>query len=256
MTLYLSEDIKKHVQGPDIFAQMMALRGECFRHQEGRLTQRVTLGGKSYFLKQHTGVGWKEIFKNLLQGRAPVLGAKNEWLAIQKLQTLGVNVAGVAAYGQRGLNPARRQSFILMEELAPVISLETLCQTWRAKPPTFAHKRRLIEDMAVAARLLHENGMNHRDFYICHFLLNTVDTQLYLIDLHRTQMRRLTPARWIIKDLAGLYFSSKDMGFTQRDLYRFMQCYRQKPLREVVNSEKTFWQKVIRRGEKLYRDHQ
>ena len=36
----------------------------------------------SNFIKLHYGVGWREIFKNLLLGRWPVLGAKNEWRAL------------------------------------------------------------------------------------------------------------------------------------------------------------------------------
>lgn len=242
----------------------MTLAGERFRHQEGRLTQRIMLGGKSYFIKQHRGVGWKEIVKNLLQLRLPVLSAKNEWASLNRLQALGIAVPPVVAFGKRGLNPARLKSFILMEELAPVVSLETLCKNWRSVPPPFAFKRMLVEEVARIARILHQNGINHRDFYICHFLLDTyhglVDLtakklKLYLIDLHRAQMRRSIPERWVIKDLAGLYFSSKDCGLTQRDLYRFMRVYQDRPLREIIQSEKTFWQKVKKRGEQLYRDH-
>lgn len=240
----------------------MALRGECFRHQEGRLTQRVHLGNKAYFIKQHTGVGWKEIFKNLLQGRLPVLSAKNEWRAIQKLHSLGVAVPGVVAYGKQGWNPARMQSFILLEELAPVRSLEELGQDWLKKPPAFKLKCRLIEAVARIARILHDSGVNHRDFYICHFLLSAewnesedISRSMTLIDLHRAQIRRLTPERWIIKDLAGLYFSSKDTVLTQRDRYRFMQAYRGKPLHDILTMEKNFWEKVRARGERLYSNH-
>lgn len=242
----------------------MALRGESFRHQEGRLTQRIKLGEKTYFIKQHTGVGWKEIFKNVLQLRWPVISAKNEWAAIEKLHLFGIPAPIVAAYGQRGLNPAHLQSFILMEELAPVISLEDLGQSWKTSPPSMALKLRLIKEVARIARLLHQNGLNHRDFYICHFLLDISHglqhieahpLKLYLIDLHRAQLRRLTPERWIIKDLAGLYFSSKDLGLTQRDWYRFIRIYREKPLRDTLTREKNFWQRVKIRGEQLYRDH-
>lgn len=263
--VYLHNDIRKHLStSQPVFDQMMALQGECFRHLEGRKTQRITLGGKTYFIKQHTGVGWREIVKNILQLRWPVLSAKNEWNAIRKLQTLGVSVPAITAYGQRGANPANQESFILMEELTPVISLEDLTKTWLKTPPSFALKRKLIEEVARIARLLHHGGLNHRDFYICHFLLDTAqglesirasNVKLYLIDLHRAQIRRLTPMRWIIKDLAGLYFSSKDIGLTQRDLYRFMKAYAAKTLREIWGSEKVFWQKVKTRGEQLYRDH-
>lgn len=242
----------------------MGLQGECFRQLEGRKTQRILLADQAYFIKQHFGVGWKEIFKNLLQLRWPVLGAKNEWLAIHKLQKLGVAVSEVAAYGQRGMNPANQQSFILMKELAPVISLEDLCRNWREQPPSPTFKRKLIAEVARIARTLHENGINHRDFYICHFLLelvksgsdpNLTNPKLFLIDLHRAQIRRLTPERWIIKDLSGLYFSSMDIGLTKRDILRFMKIYRAKPLDKIVGSENKFWQKVKVRGEQLYRDH-
>jgi hypothetical protein len=115
--------------------------------------------------------------------------------------------------------------------------------------------------VAEIARTLHENGINHRDFYLCHFLLAMPITPpyhkltLYIIDLHRAQIRAHTPKRWIIKDLAGLYFSSKDIGLTRRDLLRFMKEYRNKTVKEVLEKEAAFWQRVKQRGDKLYREH-
>lgn len=241
----------------------MALKGEVFRHQEGRLTQRILLDGKSYFIKQHHGVGWKEIFKNLFQLRLPILSARNEWRAIKKLQALKVGVPKVVGYGVRGLNPARLRSFILMEELTPTISLETLSQQWENHPPTFLEKYKLIEAIANIARVMHEHGVNHRDFYLCHFLLDQsplhlplypLQVMLYLIDLHRANIRRSCKPRWVIKDLAGLLFSCAALQLTKRDLYRFIKTYRQKSLRELFSTEKSFWQKVLLRGT-TYRDH-
>lgn len=252
--VYLHPDLKPYFSTTEpLFDQLMAFSGERFRHQDGRLTQRIQLGDKYYFIKQHTGVGWREIFKNLFQGRLPILSAENEWRAIQKLETLGVGVPKVVGYGKRGVNPAKLESFILMEELAPTISLEELCQPWEQSPPTFNEKRQLIGAVARIARLLHENGMNHRDFYLCHFLRDQAGL-LFLIDLHRAQIRGTTPERWIIKDLAGLYFSCKNIGLTQRDIYRFMIGYRNKAWHELINTEAAFWQRVKTRGN-TYRDH-
>ena len=234
---------------------MMALRGECFRHQKGRITQRIRIGDKTYFIKQHHGVGFKEIIKNLLQLRLPVISARNEWLAIQKLNSLGVLVPGIAAFGERGWNPASKESFILMEEITPVISLEEMAKSFKETPPPFAFKQELIERVAKIAKIMHENGMNHRDFYLCHFLLKEQGKLLYLIDLHRAEIRPLTRKRCIIKDLSGLYFSSKDSGLTQRDYYRFMKWYSNKTLREILEKEKLFWKKVRARGERLYNNH-
>lgn len=245
--MYLHEDLKKYFStSRPLFDQIMDLRGEVFRHQKGRLTQRVKLGEKYYFIKQHTGVGWLEIFKNVIQGRWPVISAENEWCAIEKLSSLGVKTAKVAGYGKRGMNPATVESFIIMEELAPTKSLEEITLAWRSSPPSATYKRDLIKKVARIARTMHENGINHKDFYLCHFLSDG-SSELALIDLHRAQSRKQVPERWVIKDLAGLYFSSMHCRLTKRDLLRFM--------REYGKRDDKFWQKVQQRGEKLYRDH-
>lgn len=241
-------------RGQSAFDYFMQMQGESFRRQPGRSTQRVTIGDKHYFIKQHFGVGWKEIFKNLVQFKWPIISAKNEWQAIQRLQALSIAVPGIFAYGSKGLNPARRQSFLLMEELTNFSSLEDFCRDWKNEPPSFSLKQALILKIAHIAKTLHENGINHRDFYLCHFLLRA-NQELTLIDLHRAGLHQKLRPRWLIKDLAGLYFSSKDQGLTPRDLLRFMRAYRQKSLRDVILSEGSFWQKVKKRGEKLYHAH-
>lgn len=258
MILFLDDDIKPFFsEKEDLFTQVMSLRGEKFRELENRCTQKITLGEKNYFIKQHFGIGWKEIFKNLFQLRLPVLSAKNEWLAIQRLNLLKIAVPIVKGYGSQGINPAKIKSFLLTEELPPHISLEFYCKEWRSDPPSFKKKIALIKKVARIARTLHENGVNHRDFYLCHFLLplSLEIDKLCLIDLHRAQIRGHVPERWIVKDLAGLYFSSKEIGLTNRDLLRFVKEYRNKTLPDVFNKESAFWQKVKQRGDQLYRKH-
>lgn len=242
----------------------MALSGECVRSKEGRVTQRISIADRGYYVKQHRGVGWREILKNILQLRFPVTSAENEWLAIQKLESLNIPVASIAAYGSNGINPARKRSFILMGEVAPAISLEDLSREWKVDPPLFRFKQLLLTEVANIAKKLHNNGINHRDFYLCHFLLDTTQAlnpakmrncKIYLIDLHRAQIREKTPERWLVKDIASLFFSSMDIGLTKRDLYRFMKIYRNKGLREILTSENEFWEKVQIRGKRLYRNY-
>lgn len=263
--MIIKPDIKKFFsENQPLFNQLMALKGKLYRELENRRTQRVVIGDDAYFIKQHFGVGWKEIFKNLFQLRWPVLSAKNEWRALQLLKQLNIAAPEIVAYGCRGINPARRQSFLLTRELPEHISLEDLCKNWLKHPPSFQVKKQLITEVARIARSIHEKGLNHRDFYICHFLLQAKKSvhlrpeagRLYLIDLHRAQIRKQTPLRWLIKDLAGLYFSSKDIGLTQRDLLRFIKEYRNKSLSLVLTKEAAFWQRVKKRGNKLYNQHQ
>lgn len=255
MTFYIHEDLIAHFNtDKSLFDQLMTLRGEVFRHQEGRKTQRVKIGDHYYFIKQHRGVGYLEILKNWLQGKAPVVSAKNEWRAIHLLHRLGLAAPPLYGYGERGWNPAQRQSFVLLGEVESE-SLEQITANWQASPPTIKRKRTLIREVARIAKIMHEHGMNHRDFYLCHFLERKSDQQLCLLDMHRAQLRAETPLRWRIKDLAGLYFSSKDIGLTPRDYLRFIAIYSGTSAAKALRKEKEFWQAVMQRGEKLYRDH-
>ena len=227
-------------------ADAFAVQGQIYRDPPGarRRTLRFELDGQGYFLKLHWGVGWKEIFKNLASGRLPVLGAANEWRALQRLAALGVETMRLEAYGQEGLDPARRRSFVVTRELTQCISLETYCADWKERPPPPAEKWRLIERVARMTRTLHQNGLNHRDLYLCHFLLRqpwsggAADLHLYLIDLHRMQQHRRLPRRWRVKDLGSLWFSALEIGLTRRDLLRFARVYFDAPLRETLAHQK------------------
>ena len=250
-------------QGRDIFDRLFEIDGRVYREREGRKTLQFSVDDKSYFAKLHRGIGWKEIIKNIIQFRLPVTSASNEWRAIKRLNQLGVNTARLVGYGKKGWNPARFQSFVVTEDLTNSVSLEDLCYEWPGSPPSDALKRALIMEVARIAGILHENGLNHRDFYICHFLLDIsrgkdrIDPKrlhLCLIDLHRVQMRRRTPKRWRVKDIGGLYYSSMNIGLTKRDLLRFMRIYRNKTLKATLKEDKRFWWQVKKKGDALYRE--
>lgn len=236
------------------FEGLWRIEGELYRQVEGRRTLRFKRAGRSFFIKIHAGAGWKEIFKNLLTLRLPILGARNEYLAIRHLNRIDIDAPKLMAYAETGLNPAARCSFIVTEDLGESISLEDLCRSWPQQPPSFKTKLALISEVADIARRLHASGANHRDFYLCHFLRRAADGRLYLIDLHRAQLRNKVPRRWLIKDLAGLYFSSMDIGLTKRDVLRFMLLYSRKPLREALAGDSAFWAAVAERGRRLYRE--
>ena len=111
--LYLRDDLANAWGALDPFAQIDRLRGRVFRDVAGRTTMRVRLDSEVLFLKRHRGVGWREILKNLLSLRLPVLGAGNEFRAARALLAAGVAVPEPVAYAERGSNPARRDSFLL-----------------------------------------------------------------------------------------------------------------------------------------------
>jgi heptose I phosphotransferase len=234
---------------------------DIYRSKEGRKTLRFRQRQRSYFLKLHSGIGWREVFKNLLQFRLPILGASNEYRAILALQSIGVDTLSVAAYARSGSNPATQRSMIVTDDLVGTVSLEDYCADWARRPPAFALRLRLLRKLADSSRRMHGAGINHRDFYICHFHLDesTLDQPVprcYMIDLHRAQLRRAVPRRWREKDLAGLYFSAMDCGLTQRDLLRFIRHYSDGGLRHALGRENRLWQRVQTKAERLYcREH-
>ncbi|EKM94841.1 lipopolysaccharide core heptose(I) kinase RfaP [Stutzerimonas degradans] len=257
MQLILAEPFKSLWRGKDVFAEVERLEGQVYRELEGRRTLRTEVDGRGYFVKIHRGIGWGEIVKNLLTAKAPVLGAGQEWRAIQRLHEAGVPTMTAVAYGERGANPASQHSFIITEELAPTVSLEDFSVSWREQPPAPTLKRALIAEVANMAGTMHRAGVNHRDFYICHFLLHTdkpvtaSNFRLSLIDLHRAQTRAQTPRRWRDKDLAGLYFSALEIGLTRGDRLRFLRDYFRRPLREILRDERGLLAWLQHKAEKL-----
>lgn len=255
MKLFLNAQWQKIWQGKDPFAEACALQGKIYRSKEGRRTLRFLHDGRGYFLKLHEGVGWLEIFKNLLHLRLPVLGAANEYRACLRLASLHVDTMIPVAFGERGLNPARQLSFLITEALDKTVSLEDYCRTWLERPPSLREKRVLIRKLAQISRTLHENGVNHRDYYLCHFLRADnaesflLDDALYLIDLHRAQLRKQTPLRWLVKDLAGLFYSAFELPLTQRDMICFLAVYR----RQWLSTEKNTLKAIAKRAVALYR---
>lgn len=255
MKVFLNAQWKKLWQGKDPFAEAKALQGKIYRSKEGRRTLRFECEGNGYFLKLHEGIGWLEIFKNLFQLRLPVLGAANEYLACLRLKQLGIDTMTPVAFGEHGKNPAHQLSFLITEELANTISLEDYCKNWQTQKPSVSEKRTIIRKIAHISKTLHENGINHRDYYLCHFLRNNdgaiyqYKDPLYLIDLHRAQMREHTPQRWLIKDLAGLFYSAFDLPLTKHDLLYFLSCYRRDWLRYGTDD----LQAIASRAVALYR---
>ncbi|MES2547980.1 MAG: lipopolysaccharide core heptose(I) kinase RfaP [Pseudomonadota bacterium] len=246
--LLIPDEIKKHLNG-EAFKALMQMPGKAFRDVRGRKTSQVELGGKSYFIKQHFGVGWAEILKNLMAFKKPILGAMTEVNAIQKLNAIGILTTPLVAYGQQGCNPATMQSFVMTEDLGEIVTIEELCADWQTYSEEF--KQALMQAMAELASKLHGAGLAHRDFYLCHFVLKKQDLKpeaakvenLHLIDLHRMLQGQASDGRAVMKDIAGLYFSAMQYGISTLDLQTFKQHY--------LPQSPVFWAQVESRAQAL-----
>lgn len=258
--LVLRDEMIQAWQSADVFVQVQQLQGQVVREMPDRQTQRFQLNGRSYYCKWHRGVGWWEIVKNLLQWRLPVLGARDEWRALNKLRSLHIPSLIPLAYGEQKRGAAKRQSFLVTRELQDVVQLDDF---FRQRKPSIKLKRLLIAEVARITRELHAAGINHRDLYLCHFMLRekTLDQRLaqnlapeiFVIDLHRAQLRVTVPRRWLIKDLGALYFSSLDLAFTRGDLLQFLRSYGNDSLSSIVHDWRQLLRSVAARADKFYR---
>ena len=254
--LYLSDELKNFFSGSNPYKVLKELDGNVYRKVKNRKTFQFEYNGKSYFAKIHKGVGWLEIFKNLIQLKNPVLGAKNEWLALKRLKSTSIKTMTVVAYGEKGWNPAKRQSFIITQDLQQTISLEDYCLKWLDSNPTHCERRDLISKVAEIASGLHSNGICHRDLYLCHFLLHKEEpkfSKISLIDLHRALIRGQLPKRWVIKDIAGLYYSAMNIGLTRRDIQRFIWKYGKLNKNYAFRENSKFWMQVKEKAIRMHR---
>ena len=242
------------------FESALRLQGEVHRALEQRRTLAFTFGGRDYFIKLHFPPSWREIAKNLVQLRLPVIGARNEWRALERLRNAGVRTARPCAYFDRGGWLGRRRSFIVLGAVENFIDLESFWreQGWQSIP--FPARRAIIREVAETARRMHDAGVNHRDFYLCHFLLDRrflegsrSEPVITLIDLHRARIARRLPRRWRAKDLGALYFSAMDCGLTRSDLFYFVRHYTGRDAAPALRADPALWRVVIARAEGIRR---
>ncbi|KES14662.1 Lipopolysaccharide kinase (Kdo/WaaP) family, partial [Gilliamella apicola SCGC AB-598-I20] len=113
----LKSPFKELWQGKDPFTEVELISGKVYRAVKQRKTLNFQLDGQSYFIKIHRGTTVKEIIKNMISLRLPVLDAKQEWDAIHRLEQAGVNTMDGRAFGRKGLNPLTRHSFIITKDL-------------------------------------------------------------------------------------------------------------------------------------------
>lgn len=244
-----------------LFELMESLPGIPVRSMPGRNTLRFELDAHTYYRKWHADLGWREIIKNLICLRLPILGASNEWYALNRLAALGIRSLTPVAYGKRGLNPARQQSFLVTVELHSKVKLSDF---FANASVGFREKRLVIAEVARIARAMHMAGINHRDFYLCHFLLApetlvhesqnfSGGVTIYLVDLHRAQLRNSVPYRWRVKDIGGLYFSALDLGLTRNDILYFLRNYFAQDLRDLLHQHNVLLRDIERRAIATYK---
>jgi heptose I phosphotransferase len=251
MQYLMQEDMLTNV---DRWQYIFNLSGEQYRFVKNRQTIRITLANNNYFLKKHYPLSILDIIKNFIKC-AKYSSALDESRAIAAVTQLGINTLEVSAFGMRTGKFGSNSSFIMTKAVEPNLNLDTFCEMLINTKFYYKLKRIIIKHIAQITRKLHLQGLNHRDYYLCHYLLNFTQAdvaaikdslndrdiqnsnvtikmieqefiaRVYLIDLHRMQIRDKVPTRYIIKDLSALLFSVRSLQFTKFDYIRFLKIY-------------------------------
>lgn len=255
MSVWVRDDLAPALAG-DAFAALEGMSKATVRLAGNRHTFRMESGGSAYFAKMHEGVGWRQIFEDLLTLKRPVVDAGNECAACRRLAQVGIRAPRVAAFGVRGANPATRRSFVVCDALEGFVSLHEVAGRWRGAPPAPSLRWQLTRELARLVRALHDAGINHRDLYFEHVLANATAlddgrVELALIDLHRAGLRRQVPRRWLLRDLAALSFSATYEGATKADQFRFLRHYAGGSPAETLRHCPRFWRTVAGRAARL-----
>jgi len=253
--------------------------GQPYRRVPGRLTVRAELtdpaspgqspagGRRPLYIKRFTRVPLGTQLRRTLSLNPPVSLAERELRGLVRLADVGIPAARLVAVGSELSRGGRRErSCIITEEIPGAVQADVYFErTWACAsgPAATAAKRRLIAAIARLARRLHAHRLSHRDFYLCHLMVQPVaggDPVLYLIDLQRlTHHRRGLARRWIVKDLAALLFSSRPSQathirspiFSETDRLRFARDYFGVP--HLAPDQKALLRRVARKARRIAR---
>ena len=225
-----------------------------------RSTQRLNLEGVTVYVKKHFFPGVREVLKSFLRFKFP-LGALNEWQALLAFHAHNIPTMTPICAGRKPLlGKIEKESFLLTENLGEASRLDDFLKRNSAIPcrgKVLETKKRILENLADITRRMHSAGINHRDYYLCHILMDNRE-RLYVIDLHRVNARDKVGKRWMVKDLAALLFSSLEVPVTHGQRLAFYKRYMQ--ISRLATDDKSLIRlivkkcnKIARHTEKMYR---
>lgn len=144
----------------------------------------------------------------------------NEWSILGHLAS-----QAVPAPKRVALVEGRRQAALVTEGVSVAATLEDALV--RGTGPI--SRDRAARVLPALVRRLHAAGVNHRDLYLGHILVDP-SADLWLVDLGRAERRRRVPRHRVVKDLAALDFSTPQRVASDWSRLRFLMSYTERLL--------------------------
>lgn len=213
---------------------------------ESRQTYRLeTSTGRTLYLKLYRKVEPESRFARLFAQRydSP---ASREWHVLTRLHELGVPTMHPAACIEEVDGDRVKRAALLTVGLNAPISLQKVLLEEFGEYPQPARRQALARELGRILKLMHDGGVNHRDFYMVHIRVGGGD-KLYVTDLNRADIRKRVTRRWRVKDLAALLHSAPHSIVTATDKARFAKAYFGGHLRD----KRSLIEAVIRKAQRM-----
>jgi len=193
------------------------------------------------FLKRYQNIPKFNQLKNWLARHKKISTMACDFEPAENLRKFGINTPQTIAFGQQWQSFFEKRSFIVTEKIPDSFSLEE-------KLPK--KTKNFIENLAAFVRKFHNTGFRHRDLYLCHIFCNSKG-QFTLIDLNRVFKPLVFSRKFLIKDLAQLYYSAPGNIFTKTDRLRFFLSYLRK--NKLTKQDKIIIKKIISKAGQMAR---
>lgn len=218
-----------------------------------RLQFEIDSPAVTVFLKRYDRPPISVQFRNWLMSRSRVSCGLISFKSASELAAVGINTPKSLFYGEQWGYFFERRSFIITEKIPNAESLERKLPDYFSETTTVEQlkmRRSFIVQLAGFVKKFHETGYCHRDLYLSHIFYSD-NGDFYLIDLARAFKPIIQHRRFLIKDIAQVYYSAPAKYFSKTDRLRFYITYagRQK----LTGKDKAFIRKVINRAKRMAR---
>ncbi|MBW7906546.1 MAG: hypothetical protein LC135_16205 [Phycisphaerae bacterium] len=183
-----------------------------------------------------------------------------EYCMARELERAQIPTAAPVGYAEEMYGRLERRSVVLLAGVPG----EPFDRAWRrlASEGSALTRGPARHDVTVRlarfAAAFHSTGLCHRDLYLCHVFADFDAEALraprfHLIDLARVHRPRVRRMRWLIKDLAQLDSSARQVGASRTDRLRFLLAYL--GLQRVSHRTRWYARRIVRKSDHILERH-
>jgi len=210
-------------------------------------------GPTTVFMKRYDRPPVSVQLKNWLSARSRRSCGQCEAGPASELAAAGISTPKTICRGEQWGTLFEKRSFIITEKIADAEAIERKlpeCFDSRATTENLKLRRDFITRLAEFIAKFHATKYRHRDLYFSHIFYSD-DGRFYLIDLARAFKPLLLRRRFLIKDIAQIYYSAPGRYFSRTDRMRFYFGYTGR--RKLTGEDKTFIRQVVKKAQRTAR---